>query len=671
MSRFPAACRSLLLPFVMLTMACSCPAPPETGAPAGADVKATVGRDGAAPGVAGGGALSEPVTPAPMPPKPGDKDIHSFSRPDETRVTHLDLDWTVSFQERALDGSATLLLKRVVPGRPLTLDTRALDVRAVEAGTAKGLTPAQWAWGETDTILGRALVVTLPDNADRVKITYRTSPDASGLQWLDPAQTAGVLHPFLYTQSQAIHARSWIPCQDSPGVRATFTARVRVPAPLRAVMAAEFLKPRADEKEVWRFQMEQPVPSYLLALAAGDLKEKSIGRRTAVWAEPAVLDKAAYEFADMEKMLEAAEALYGEYRWGRYDLLVLPPSFPFGGMENPRLTFATPTVLAGDRSLVALVAHELAHSWSGNLVTNATWSDFWLNEGFTTYFERRLIEAVYGRDRAEMEGMIGRRELEEEIVRLADKPGDQVLHQNLEGRDPDDAVNNIPYEKGALFARRLEEAYGRTAFDAFLRAWFDGHAFTSVTTPVFRAELEERLMRSTPLLPGQTAPDLDAWLNGPGLPADAPRPASDSLVPVGDAARAWAEGKMPIDRIDTKGWTTHHWLHFIGALPASLTADQMAELDKAFGLTGRGNCEIATEWLVLCVRHGYRAADARLEQHLTTLGRRKLLRPIYEELVKTEPGRETARRIYAKGRPLYQAITRRTLDSIVGWSPDA
>src|ERR1043166_4918259 len=330
-------------------------------------------------------------------------DVHSFSCPEQARVRHLELDLRVDFDQKILEGSVEVHFD-LLSGNELVLDTRGLRIASVEPALS-------WEHGPEHAVLGRPLFIRVAEGTTCVRIHYATSPEASGLQWLDPPQTAGKRHPFLFTQSQAIHARSWIPLQDTPGVRVTYTANVRVPAGLRAVMAAGM-------EGNGRFDMPQPIPSYLIALAAGDLDFRELGPRSGVYAEPSVVDAAAYEFADTEAMIAAVEELYGPYRWGRYDLLVLPPSFPFGGMENPRLTFATPTILAGDRSLVSLVAHELAHSWSGNLVTNATWSDFWLNEGFTVYVERRILEKLYGRARTEMEAFLGKRELVNEMKEL-------------------------------------------------------------------------------------------------------------------------------------------------------------------------------------------------------------------------------------------------------------
>ncbi|HEX8685971.1 MAG TPA: M1 family aminopeptidase/hydrolase, partial [Pyrinomonadaceae bacterium] len=430
-------------------------------------------------------------------------------------MRHVALDWTVDFGRRVLAGAATLDVERVSAdeGAPLVLDTRALNVSRVEA-SADGtrFAAAEFAVGQSDAILGAPLTVRLPSGARRVRVHYETSPAASGLQWLEPAQTAGRRHPFMFTQSQAIHARSWIPLQDTPQVRVTYEARVRTPRDLLAVMSADN-DSAANRDGDYSFRMAQPIPSYLIALAVGDLHFRPTGRRTGVYAEPSVVERAAREFADTERMVEATERLYGPYRWGRYDILVLPPSFPFGGMENPRLTFATPTVIAGDKSLVSLIAHELAHSWSGNLVTNATWRDFWLNEGFTTYLERRILEAVYGRERAQMEAALGRRTLDDELKTMQER--DEILHVDLKGRDPDEGFTQVPYEKGALFLRHLEETFGRERFDPFVRAYFDRFAFQSITTEDFVSYLRQNLLNRNPRLAARVP--VQEWVYSAGL----------------------------------------------------------------------------------------------------------------------------------------------------------
>ncbi|SPE42233.1 Aminopeptidase N [Candidatus Sulfopaludibacter sp. SbA3] len=482
--------------------------------------------------------------------------------------------------------------------------------------------------GAADPVLGAPLRIRPAEGTDSVRVYYSTSPGASGLQWLEGPQTAGKQHPFLYTQSQAIHARSWIPLQDTPGVRVTYTARIHAPAGLHAVMAAD--------GHDGQFRMEQPIPSYLIALAVGDLAFRELGPRSGVYAEPSLVDAAAHEFADTEAMIGAVEEMYGPYRWGRYDLLVLPPSFPFGGMENPRLTFTTPTILAGDRSLVSLVAHELAHSWSGNLVTNATWSDFWLNEGFTVYVERRILEKVYGTARAEMEAVLGRRELDREMAGLPE--ADRVLHIDLNGRDPDDGCTLVPYEKGALLLRTMEHTVGRERFDAFLHAYFDHFAFQSITTAQFLEYLRGQLASEVPV---------EQWIFQPGIPPGAAEPRSEAF-----------------DRIespDRTGWSTHQWLHFL----RTRRDPDMAQLDRDFDFTETGNSEILAQWLQMALQRDYQPAMPKVEQFLCAVGRRKFLKPLYAELMKTPSGQKRAREIYAKARPGYHPIAQGTIDAMV------
>jgi leukotriene-A4 hydrolase len=592
------------------------------------------------------------------------EDVHSYSNPQEVRVTHIDLDWNVLFDKKILQGTATLTVKPEAPANAssLILDTRDLNIEKVETSDGgENYTATTFNVGTADKILGAPLTIQLPANATRVRVYYSTSPTASGLQWLEPQQTAGKKTPFMFSQAQAIHARSFIPLQDSPHVRVTYTAHVRTPPNLLAVMSAEGNSQDAARPGDYNFKMTHPIPSYLIAIAVGDLQFRSLGERTGVYAEPSVVDKAAKEFEDTEKMVAATARLYGEYRWSRYDLLILPPSFPFGGMENPMLTFATPTVLAGDKSLVSLVAHELAHSWSGNLVTNATWRDFWLNEGFTTYLERRIIEEVYGAPRREMEATLGRRSLEEEMADL--KEPDQILHVDLKGRDPDDGFTGVPYEKGALFLRHLEEAVGREKFDKFVRDYFDSHAFQSITTETFVDYLNKNLAAANPN--AVTQADVDEWINKPGLPKNAPQPASDAFTNVGAQANDYASGKTPASTFPWKDWTTQEQLHFLKTLPADLGAQRMSELDGAFGLTKTGNSEIAFQWLMMAIKNKYAAADARLEEFLTSIGRRKFVKPLFEELAKTPEGMERAKAIYAKARPGYHPITQATVDTIL------
>jgi leukotriene-A4 hydrolase len=595
----------------------------------------------------------------------GSGDIHTLSNHGEVRVTHVDLDLEVDFGRKVLSGTATLHFERVKPdARELVLDTRALDVTRTEDWTdGSAWAEVVWAVKPADRILGAALTVALRPGARKARITYATRPEASGLQWLEPGMTAGKAQPFLFSQSEAIHARSWIPLQDSPQVRVTYSATIRTPADVVAVMSAAD-KSEPGRRGLHRFEMPQRIPPYLIAIAVGDLAFAALSQRTGVWAEPSVLPRAAAEFADTEKMMQAAERLFGPYRWDRYDILVLPPSFPFGGMENPRLTFATPTVLAGDRSLVSLIAHELAHSWSGNLVTNATWSDFWLNEGFTTYIERRLQEEVFGRDRREMEAVLGRQDLEGELARFA--PADQVLHIDLAGRDPDDAATRVPYEKGALFLRLLEETFGRQEFDRFLSGYFEAFAFQSIETSDFLRYLEANLFSRHP--DKAAGIPVAEWIEKPGLPDGAPRPHSAAFARVETEARDVLAGRVPPGRSGWKSWSTQERLRFLRSLSMPLAKERMAELDRELGLTESGNAEIAFQWLLMAIPSKYAAAEPRLEEFLIGIGRRKFIKPLYEELWKTPEGQARALAIYRKARPGYHPIGRDTVDRIVGWA---
>ena len=592
-----------------------------------------------------------------------ERDIHSYARPHEVRVTHVALDLTADFDARVLSGTASLKLLRNGSANQVVLDTKGLDVQRVTAGD----TELKFALGAEDKILGRALTVELPAGATEITVTYRTSPGAAALQWLQPSQTAGGNRPYLYSQGEAIFTRTWIPTQDTPGVRQTYSARVTVPRDLRAVMSAEQLTPQGIEGPAGRtfeFRLTQPVPPYLIAIGAGDIAFRQVGPRTGVYTEPSMLDAAANELVDLEKMVAAAEALLGPYRWGRFDVLVLPPSFPLGGMENPRLTFATPTILAGDRSLVSLIAHELAHSWSGNLVTNATWNNFWLNEGFTTYVENRLMEALYGAERARMLQVLDRRSLETEITRLGGPTSkDTILHIDLTGRDPDDALTDIAYEKGATFLRLLEATFGRQTFDAYLKSYFERHAFQSITTSEFESDLREHLLKGDPQ--AEQRLKLQEWLYQPGLPDNAPVPSSDALARVEKHSTSFAGGAPAATIGAANAWSTQEWQHFLVTLPDKLSATQLTDLDHTFGLSQRRNAEVLFAWLRVAIRNRYAPAMPALERFLTSQGRRKFLRPLYEDLMKTDWGKVDARRIYERARPLYHSLSTNTLDPIV------
>ena len=576
-------------------------------------------------------------------------DRHSYAEPELVRTTHLDLDLHLDFDRRVLSGTATHRLDWT-GGDRLVLDTRALSVTAVHGQTGDTWEPLDFELGTDDDSeddLGAPLVVRAPAQPERIRITYATSPQASGLQWLDPAMTSGGARPFMFSQSQAIHARSWVPVQDTPRVRFSYTAHVTAPDDLTVLMSADNQGRRAT--------MPEPIPAYLLAIAAGDLVFERIDDRCGVWAEPDMAKLAAREFADLPQMMQVTESLFGPYRWGRYDVLVLPPSFPYGGMENPRMTFATPTVVTGDKSLVNVIAHELAHSWSGNLVTQDSWDDIWLNEGFTAYVENRIVEAVYGAEQAVMETAIKQHAVD---VVVAPLTPDEIA-VTLPGLDHGGEFHGhllAGNYKGTWFLTWLEQRYGRERFDPFLRGYFDTFAFRSISTPDFLGYVRENLLDDT-----VSEDELAAWMTGPGIPGFAGRASSPRFSAVDAARESWlAGGALP----ETTAWTTHEWLRLLERLPDDLGADRLAELDHAFLLTGTPNGEIARRWYSLCGYAGYEAADDELAAFLTRVGRMKLVVPVYKALA--ESGRtDFAHEVFDRARPGYHPITTAAVAKIV------
>lgn len=584
-------------------------------------------------------------------------DPHSFSCPEEARVKHLQWKATIDTESKTIHATATWTIEVKNDADLLTLDVKDLIIKKITLDNGDS---AQYRLSEKDPILGEALAILIRRNTKTVTIEYTVGSQAEALQWLSPQQTAGKRHPFLFTQSQAILARTWVPCQDSPSVRFTYDAEVSVPRELMALMSASNPQVKNDSG-VYRFSMKQPIPSYLLALTVGDFKFKPISDRAGVYAEPSVLEKAAWEFVDLEKMIAGAEELYGKYQWDRYDVIVLPPSFPFGGMENPRLTFATPTILAGDRSLTSLIAHELAHSWSGNLVTNATWNDFWLNEGFTVYFEHRIMEKLYGKDYSEMLAMLSLQDLHETIDQLkADNQfADTKLKLNLDDRNPDDGVTDIAYNKGYFFLRLIEEQHGRDKFDIFLNDYFHTNAFKSMDTDGFIQYIKDFYKNKFDIVLDDTL--FQRWIFTEGLPEECPAPVSSRFAKVDEVIKTWTTASPDV----AKEWTTHEWLHFLKNIPGEISPDQMKSLDDFGGFTKSGNAEILTAWFVLSIKNQYKTPYLKMEVFLINTGRRKFLSPIYNELIKTEDGKELAKEIYRKARPNYHFVAVNTFDKLL------
>jgi aminopeptidase N len=540
------------------------------------------------------------------------RDYFTFANTDQFVTEHLALDLDVDFEAEELRGSAVHTIRQLdAAATEIVLDTRDLTIASVVIVTADSSAPAEFRFGDTDDTLGTPLYITVPaDSGEQfdLALEYNTSPKSTALQWLPPELTAGGKFPMVFSQSQAIHARSWVPLQDTPAIRITYEATIRTPVSMLAVMSADNdpLTPRTGE---YTFEMPQPIPPYLLAIAVGNFYFAPLGEETGVYTEPELLDVSVYEFADTQAMLEQAEEMFGPYDWGRYDLLVLPPSFPYGGMENPRLSFITPSLLAGDRSLVSVIAHELAHSWSGNLVTN------------TSYMESRLMEVIYNVERVDEERVLLYNEL---LLDLEEVPEDmQALAPRLDITDSEDFQGTIHYSKGQLFLEYLESAFGRGAFDEFLSSYFEEFAFGTITTERFLDYLDAHLLsqEGSPVTRAQA----EKWTYAPGLPEEAQIPVSKNLDNAKALAEAWSAGEIELSEVPFEEWSPQAKIHFINNIDPDLSFEKLAELDAGLGLSATSNAEIARTWFVQVARRRFTDAYEPLEAHLNRFGRGRLI----------------------------------------------
>jgi leukotriene-A4 hydrolase len=586
-------------------------------------------------------------------------DPHSYANSDKAIIKHLDFNLKVDFDKKILTGFATWTIDNIAKTDEIIFDTKGLYISKILVDNSKE--EVLFSLGDEDEFLGQALSVQIKPETKKVTIYYSTGADAAALQWLNPEQTSGKEFPFLFTQSQAILARTWIPIQDSPGVRFTYSANIEVPKHLLALMSA--VNPQEKNKDGrYHFEMKHAIPSYLMALAVGDIEFKKVNDITGVYAEPNMLAKAAYEFDDMGKMLTATEELFGKYRWDRFDVLVLPSSFPFGGMENPMLTFATPTIITGDRSLVSLIAHELAHSWSGNLVTNATWNDFWINEGFTVYIERRIIEKLYGKDEAEMLEVLGYKELIHTVDDMGAKNPDTRLKADFTDRDPDESVTDIPYEKGYFFLKSIENIIGREKFDEFLKNYFHKYAFKGINIKQFQKELDHHIIKGDNHL--KSLINSYSWIYQPGIPKELVVPESKVFKAIDSMIYDFTVNNN-LNEVKTKLKSTNQNLYFIKTLPQDLGKEKMRLIDEEFNFTNSENADIQCAWYTLAIKNSYDVVYPNMASFLINVGRRKFLIPIYKQLILTTKGKILAKEIYFKARDNYHSVTYRTVDDIL------
>jgi len=605
------------------------------------------------------------------------EDAHSFSNTNEIRTKHIDLELDVNFENKTIYGVARHTMERLTDTDTAIFDINGPEIQKITLGKKGSETETDFIIGAKKDYLGQPLSVKIAPDTKYINIYYKTTEDAGALDWLDPSLTAGKEHPYLYTQGQAVLTRTWIPVQGTPANRITYSADVTVPKELMAVMSASNPKKRSADGR-YHFEMKQPIPVYLIALAVGNLEYKALGKNCGVYSEPEMIRDVSWEFADLGKMISAAESLYGPYKWEQYDVIVLPYSFPFGGMENPRLTFANPTLIAGDRSAVSVIAHELAHSWSGNLVTNATWDDFWLNEGFTVYFENRIMEKLYGKETADMLALIEFQELEAEIAEFVKegKEEDTHLKLGLNGRNPDDGMTSIAYVKGAFFLKTLEKKVGRAKFDKFLKSYFKDHQFQTLTTEQFRTYLMSEL-----LIPNKIDFNTDEWLYGAGIPNNCIKIVSPRFEKIQQLADKFAAGedifKAPPKKKGKKRepaltrdkYTPQEWQAFIRQLPDHMDPARLTLLDSKLSFKSWGNAEVATEWYVLGIKSGYKAIRPHMKTFLMRTGRRKFILPIYTALKGSKDDLAWGREIYAEARSNYHPVAVMSVDELLSYKP--
>ncbi len=602
-------------------------------------------------------------------------DQHSYSNIHEIRTKHIDLELDVNFENKTIYGVARHTMERIKDTDTAIFDVNGPTIQKVTLGAKGKEVETDFLLGKYDSILGQPLSVKIDKNTTQINIYYNTTENAAALDWLSPSLTAGKIHPYLYTQGQAILTRTWIPSQCTPANRITYSADVKVPKDLMAVMSAKNPTKRSENGE-YHFEMKQPIPAYLIALAVGNLEYRKLGNNCGVYTEPEMINDVAWEFEDLPKLIGAAEALYGKYKWEQYDVIVLPYSFPFGGMENPRLTFANPTLIAHDRSAVSVIAHELAHSWSGNLVTNASWDDFWLNEGFTVYFENRIMEKLYGKETADMLALIEFQELENEIEAFTaeGKAKDTHLKLGLKDRNPDDGMTSIAYVKGAFFLKTIEKEVGRKKFDQFLKSYFADHAFQTLTTEQFKAYLNKKLLK-----PNNISFNTDEWLYQPGLPKNCIRIYSPRFNKIQKLADQFMDGKDIFKRprkrkgkkrepaLSRDQYTPQEWQAFIRQLPDSVDPKLLAKLDDKLNFKSWGNAEVATEWFVKGIHSDYKAIRPYLKKFLMITGRRKFLMPIYTALAQKPESKKWALEVYEDARENYHPVSIGTVDELLGY----
>ncbi|KLJ06581.1 leukotriene A-4 hydrolase [Blastomyces silverae] len=597
------------------------------------------------------------------------RDPNTLSNYNAFRTTHTTVNFDILFDKQQLTGNVIHRLKSLNNGqaREVILDSSFLNIRDVKVDGAQNkfeLLPRQEPYGSALKI-PLAEGVALGKTVD-IDIGVETTEKCTALQWLTPAQTSTQKHPYMFTQCQAIHARSIFPCQDTPDVKAVIDFNISSPLPVIAsgVPVRDGSSSSSEStNKVYKFHQKVPIPAYLFAIASGEIAEAPIGPRSRVAASPDMLEASKWELeADTEKFMQAIDKIIFPYIWGEYNVLILPPSFPYGGMENPIFTFATPSLISGDRQNIDVIAHELAHSWSGNLVTNASWEHFWLNEGWTTYLERRVTNMpAHGEPYRHFSAIIGWKSLTESVERFGNDHEFTKLIVDLKGKDPDDAFSSIPYEKGFIFLFYLENLIGKAKFDKFIPHYFTKYKELSLDSYEFKSSMLDFFSNDSEAHALLTSLDWDKWFYGPGLP---PKPDFDtSLVDiVYDLAEKWRtapESEFTPTAADVKGLSANQLVVFLEqvlSFEKPLSAEQSKLMGDIYALGKSRNPEVLNLYFQVGLKAGDKGVVEPTAVLLASIGRMKMVRPLYRALEKFD--RNIAIEIFEKNKNFYHPICR-------------
>ena len=598
--------------------------------------------------------------------KTNQKELNTFSNYDIIFQTNINVHFIVDFDNKKVDGEVTISFKALEDGEVIILDTKSLLIKSVKDNTGNELDFKldNYYRLESHGVPLKIYKEYSKDDTFDITIEYSTTKDCMAIDWLEPEQTSGGKYPFMYSQCQSILCREMLPIQDTPAVKMPVQISITVPEELIGLAAGLFVEEiNNGNNKTFIYALDIPIPSYLIAIAAGDIGSQNVSERCTIYAEKTVVEKAAWEFSDTEKFLKIAENYIGEYVWEQYNILVLPPSFPFGGMENPTLTFLTPSLIAGDKSLVSVVAHEISHSWTGNLVTNENWPDFWLNEGFTMFIERKILSSHKDKDMAKLDAMVGLSNLKADIIAFGESKSFSSLEPNLLGRNPDDAFNKVPYEKGFNLLYYLENKVNNDdIFQKFMRSYIDKFKKGVVKYMDFRTFFEtfiknnvkdwEKILNDI---------DWDTWVFAPGFPPVENDFSNKYADEVDQAVKDFYENKLGDDFVKKfKDWFTLLKQNFLNKIKESdieLSETQLEFLNEKLELIqGKYNVEVSCSYYLTVLYHG--TLSTKFEESLVDFlgkhGRINYIRPLFSALARRN--KELAIKTLDKYRNFYHSI---------------